>query len=52
MEQAKSCYRANQSMNFFVEPERGHDDLLMSLALLVEASRDCAPRMAKGFIRE
>ncbi len=52
MEQAKSCYRANQSMNFFVEPEHGHDDLLMSLALLVEAAKDCQPRTAKGFIRE
>jgi hypothetical protein len=52
MEMSRCCYRANQSMNFFVEPERGHDDLLMSLALLVEAAKDCAPRMAKGFVRE
>ena len=48
MEQAKCAYRANRSMNFYVPPERGHDDLLISLSLLVEAARDSAPRTAKG----
>jgi len=52
MEMAKCFYRANQSMNFYVDPARGHDDMLMSLALLVEASRDCAPRRARGMVRE
>jgi hypothetical protein len=52
MELARCFYRPNQSMNFFVEPARGHDDFLMSLALLAEASRDCAPRTARGLVRE
>jgi hypothetical protein len=52
MELARCFYRPNQSMNFYVDPARGHDDMLMSLALLVEASRDCAPRMARGMVRE
>jgi hypothetical protein len=48
MEKAKSCYRPNQTMNFYVEPFQGHDDFLMSLALLVEAGKDYVPRKAKG----
>jgi hypothetical protein len=52
MELARCFYRPNQSMNFFVDPARGHDDFLMSLALLVEASRDSAPRTARGMLRE
>ena len=47
-EKAKSCYRPNRTVNFYVEPSQGHDDFLMSLALLVEAGRDYAPRKAKG----
>ncbi len=52
MEQAKSSYRPNQTMNFYVEPGRGHDDFLMSLALCVEAGRDYEPRSARGGERE
>ncbi len=48
MENAKSSYRPNQTMNFFVEPCRGHDDFLISLALVNEAGRLYAPRSAKG----
>jgi hypothetical protein len=48
MELAKSAYRANQTMNFFVEPREGHDDYVMSAALLVEASKDARPRVATG----
>jgi hypothetical protein len=44
----KSCYRPNRTVNFYVEPSQGHDDFLMSLALLVEAGKDYAPRKAKG----
>jgi hypothetical protein len=50
MERAKSNFRANQTMNFYVDPSEGHDDFLMSLALLVEAAR-YTPRGAKGFLR-
>jgi hypothetical protein len=48
MESAKSYYRPSQTMNFFVEPSKGHDDFLMSLALLVEAGQNYQPREARG----
>jgi hypothetical protein len=48
MENARSNYRPNQTMNFYVEPSRGHDDFLMSLALVNEAGRLYEPRSAKG----
>lgn len=48
MEKAKSQYRANQTMNFFVDPAQGHDDFLISLALTLEAANTYNPREAKG----
>jgi len=48
MENARSHYRPSRTMNFYVDPARGHDDFLMSLALLVEAAGRYAPRGAKG----
>jgi hypothetical protein len=48
MERAKSQYRPSQTMNFYVEPSEGHDDYLMSLALVVEAGRQYVPREARG----
>ena len=48
---ARVNYRPNQTMNFYVDPSDGHDDLLMSLALAVEAVRDYTPKVAKGGIR-
>ena len=48
MEQARSQYRPSQTMNFYVDPARGHDDFLMSLALVVEAVRRYQPRGARG----
>jgi len=45
---AKSVYRPNQTLNFFVDPGVGHDDFLMSLALVVEAAGLYEPRTAKG----
>ena len=48
MEKAKSQYRPSQTMNFYVDPAEGHDDYLMSLALLVEAANQYHPRSAKG----
>jgi hypothetical protein len=48
MEKSKSFYRPSQTMNFYVEPSQGHDDFLMSLALLVEAARDYQPRVGRG----
>ncbi|MDI6814487.1 MAG: hypothetical protein QMC90_00140, partial [Dehalococcoidales bacterium] len=48
MEKAKSQFRPSQTMNFYVDPSEGHDDFLMSLALLVEAANRYSPRGAKG----
>jgi len=48
MEKAKSQYRPNQTMNFYVDPSQGHDDFLMSLALMVEAANQYVPREARG----
>ena len=52
VELARVAYRANQTMNFFVDPADGHDDYLMSLALALEASAGSRPRTARGHIRE
>ena len=48
LERAQSHYRPNQTMNFYVDLSRGHDDFLMSLALLVEAANQYSPRSARG----
>jgi hypothetical protein len=48
MERARSQYRPNQTMNFYVDPGQGHDDFLMSLALVVEAAARYSPRGARG----
>ncbi|MBA7482321.1 hypothetical protein ES707_17807 [subsurface metagenome] len=49
MEKAKSVFRPSQTMNFYVDPTEGHDDFLMSLALLIEAAR-YQPRSARGHL--
>jgi hypothetical protein len=51
MGKAKSNFRPNQTMNFYVDPTTGHDDFLSSLALLVEAAQ-YTPRSARGYMRE
>jgi len=48
LEKAKSVYRPNQTLNFFVDASDGHDDYLTSLALVVQAAAKYAPRMARG----
>ena len=52
LELARTAFRANRTMNFFVEPADGHDDYLVSLALLVDAASDAAPRTARGRVME
>jgi hypothetical protein len=49
LQNAKAQYRPNQTMSFYVDPQEGHDDFLMSLALLAVGARDFQPRHAKGF---
>lgn len=48
LERARAVYRPNRTMSFHVEAAEGHDDLLMSLALLSIAVRDSTPRVARG----
>ncbi len=50
-ETARATFRANRTMNFFVDPNDGHDDYIISAALAVRASRDAAPRKASGRVR-
>jgi hypothetical protein len=52
LERARAQYRPNQTMNFYVDPQEGHDDFLMSLALMVQAAEGLSPREAKGWLRE
>jgi hypothetical protein len=48
IDKAKSQYKPNQTMNFYVDPAKGHDDFLMSLALVAEAVNNYEPREARG----
>lgn len=48
MEKARSLYRPNQTINFYLDPDDGHDDYLISLALCVKAAQDGQPRIAIG----
>ena len=48
MEQARYAVGANQTMDFYVPPERGHDDFLISAALTVHAASMAAVRRATG----
>ena len=52
LERAKAEYRPNQTVNFYVPSWQGHDDFLMSLALLVIAARNFQIRYAKGSTRD
>ena len=52
LERARAQYRPNQTMNFYVDAQVGHDDFLVSLALVVQAARGLGPREAKGRLRE
>jgi hypothetical protein len=52
MERARAQYRPNQTVNFYVDPQEGHDDFLMSLALVVQAAENLSPREAKGWLRD
>jgi hypothetical protein len=45
---ARSTLHENQRLSFYVDPREGHDDLLMSLALAVEAAAGAEPRIAVG----
>jgi hypothetical protein len=48
--QARSVHLAGQKLNFYVPPEKGHDDYLMSAALCVRAARALAAPAAGRLI--
>jgi len=48
LEKARSLFRPNRTLNFYVDPCEGHDDFLMSLALAVHAAEDYTPKHATG----
>jgi hypothetical protein len=52
LERARVQYRPNQTMSFYVDHQEGHDDFLVSLALVVQATKGLSPREAKGRLRE
>ncbi len=52
LEKARVQYRPNRTMDFYVAPAEGHDDLLMALALAVEAARDYQPRPVRVYQRK
>ena len=52
LEKAKAQYRPNQTVNFYVPPGEGHDDFLMSLALVVIAAGKVKVRQAKGLVNK
>src|SRR5439155_15398561 len=47
---ARSTLHANQRLSFYVDPREGHDDLLISVALAVEAAQHSRPRVATGHL--
>ena len=49
---ARAVYRPNRTLAFAVDAAEGHDDYLMSLALVVEAAVGLVPRAARGRLEE
>jgi len=45
---ARADYLPGHHMNFYVDPTEGHDDYLISLALLQHAAEQATPRIARG----
>jgi hypothetical protein len=49
---ARATYRPNRTLAFAVDAADGHDDFLLSLALVVEAASGLVPRAARGRLEE
>ena len=47
----RAAYKPNRTLQFFVNPDEGHDDCVCSLALCVEAANNATPTVARGIIR-
>jgi hypothetical protein len=50
LRQARSAHLPGQTLNFYVPPEKGHDDYLVSAALCVRAAAAIAPPPASKLI--
>jgi hypothetical protein len=48
LERCRAVYRPNQSLSFFVDERDGHDDYVISLALVLSAAGSGGPRRARG----
>jgi len=47
----RAVYKPNRTMQWFVDADQGHDDIVCSLALLIEAATNATPSVARGIIR-
>ena len=52
LQRCRAVYRPNGGLSFFVEPGEGHDDYVISLALLVSAAVAGRPRPARGRLQD
>jgi hypothetical protein len=48
LERCRAVYRPNQTLSFFVDERDGHDDYVISLALVLAAGGSSGPRRARG----
>ena len=48
LERCRAVYRPNQTLSFFVDERDGHDDYVVSLALVLAAATAGGPRRARG----
>jgi phage FluMu gp28-like protein len=48
----RAVYRPNRTLSYFVEARDGHDDYVMSLALVAAAAAGVSPRRARGRNRD
>jgi hypothetical protein len=48
LRRCRVAYRPNQTMRFYVDEREGHDDYVVSLALVVAAAGTGGPRRARG----
>jgi hypothetical protein len=52
LQRCRAVYRPNGVLSFFVDPADGHDDYVISLALLVAAAAAGRPRPARGRLQD
>ena len=47
----RAVYKPNRALQFFLDPSDGHDDIVCSLALCIEAANNATPTVARGIMR-